>query len=73
MVVESWLMSATDYIVIDNTPLRPGVHVDGRSGLARPDQSAGHAKLKSKNLCFVYICQEQTLRTISICCYWGVG
>ena len=38
---------------IDNTPLRPGVHVDGRSGMARPDQSAGHAKLKSKQPCFV--------------------
>ena len=53
MVVESWLMSATEYIAIDNTPLRPGVHVDGRSGMARPDQSAGHAKLKSKQPCFV--------------------
>ena len=28
-------MSATEYIAIDNTPLRPGVHVDGRSGVAR--------------------------------------
>ena len=35
MVVESWLMSATEYIAIDNT------------GMSRPDQSAGHAKLKS--------------------------
>ena len=43
LVVESWLMSATEYIAIDNTLLRPGVHVDGRSGMARPDQSAGHA------------------------------
>ena len=51
LVVESWLMSATEYIAIDNTPLRPGVHVDGRSGMARPDKSAGHAKLKSNNLC----------------------
>ena len=48
LVVEPWLMSATEYIVIDNTPLRPGVHVDGRSGMARHDQSAGHAKLKSQ-------------------------
>ena len=47
LVVESWLMSATEYIAIDNTLLRPGVQVDGRSGMARPDQSAGHAKLKS--------------------------
>ena len=54
-------MSATEYIAIDNTPLRPGVHVDGRSGMARPDQSAGHAKLKSNNQCFVNYCQEQTL------------
>ena len=53
LVVESWLMSATEYIAIDNTPLWPGVHVDGRSGMARPDQSAGHAKLKSKQPCFV--------------------
>ena len=51
LVVESWLMSATEYIAIDNTPLRPGVHVDGRSGMARPDQSAGHAKIKSKQPC----------------------
>ena len=51
LVVESWLMSATEYIAIANTPLRPGVHVDGRSGMARPDKSAGHAKLKSNNLC----------------------
>ena len=48
LVVESWLMSATEHIAIDNTPLRPGVHVDGKSGMARPDQSAGHAKLKSQ-------------------------
>ena len=63
----------TVYIAIDNTPLRPGVHVDARSGLARPDQSAGHAKLKSKNLWGFFIYQEQTLCTISICCSWGVG
>ena len=25
LVVESWLMSATEYIAIDNTLLRPGV------------------------------------------------
>ena len=52
LVVESWLMSATEYIAIDNTSLRPGVHVDGRSGMARPDQSAGHAKLESKQPLF---------------------
>ena len=34
LVVESWLMSATAYIAIDNTPLCSGVNVDGRSGLA---------------------------------------
>ena len=45
--VESWLIPATEYIAIDNAPLRPEVHVDGRSGFARPDLSAGHAKLKS--------------------------
>ena len=45
-------MSATEYIAIDNTPLRPGVHVDGRLGMARPDQSAGHAKLKSQQTLF---------------------
>ena len=45
-------MSATEYIAIDNTPLRPGVHVDGRSGMARPDQSAGHTKLKSQQTLF---------------------
>ena len=32
-------MSATEYIAIDNTLLRPGVHVDGRSGMAQPDWS----------------------------------
>ena len=30
LVVESWLMSATEYIAIDNTLLRAGVHVHGR-------------------------------------------
>ena len=53
LVVESWLTSATEYIAIDNTPLWPGVHVDGRSGLARPDQLAGHAKLKNQQPLFV--------------------
>ena len=52
LVCDSWLMSATEYIAIDNTPLRPGVHVDGRSGMARPDQSAGHANLESKQPLF---------------------
>ena len=47
LVVESWLMSTTEYIAIDITPLRPGVYVDGRSGMVRPDQSAGHVKLKN--------------------------
>ena len=66
LVVESWLMSATEYIAIDNTPLRPGVHVDGRSGMARPDQSAGHAKLESKQpLGFFYILS----RTLNKHCY----
>ena len=70
LVVESGLMSATECIAIDNTPLRPGVHVDGRSGMARPDQSAGHAKLKS----FVNYGQEQTLCfTFCTCCSWGGG
>ena len=55
LAVESWLMSATKYIAIDNAPLRPGVHVDGRSRMARPDQSAGHAKLKSKQPLFCSI------------------
>ena len=45
-------MSATEYIAIDNKSLRPGVYVDGRSGMARPDQSAGYAKLKSKQPLF---------------------
>ena len=52
LVVESWLMSATEYIAIDNTPLLPEVHVDGRSGMARPDQSVGYAKLKRKQPLF---------------------
>ena len=75
LVVESWLMYATEYIAIDNTLLRPGVHVDGRSGMARPDQSAGHAKLESKQTTFVLFifCHEQTLQTICICCSWGGG
>ena len=46
-MVDSWLMSATEYIAIDNTLLQAGVHVDRRSGMACPDQLAGHAKLKS--------------------------
>ena len=46
LVFESWLISATEYIAIDNTPLWRGIHVDLRSGLARPDQSAGHVNLK---------------------------
>ena len=33
LVVESWLISATEYIAIDNSPLQPRVHVDGTSGL----------------------------------------
>ena len=52
LVVESWLMSATEYSAIDKTLLQPGVRVDGRSGMARPDQSAGHARLKSKQPLF---------------------
>ena len=52
LVVESWLISATECIAIDNTPLRPGVHVDGRPGVAIPDQSAGHTKLKNQQTCF---------------------
>ena len=52
LVVESWLMSATEYIAIDNTLPRPGVHVDGRAGMVRPDQSADHAKLESKQPLF---------------------
>ena len=46
-VDESWQISAVEYIAIDNTPLRDGIHVDGSSRLARRDQSAGHAKLKN--------------------------
>ena len=29
LVVESWLIPATEYIAICNTPRRPGIHVDG--------------------------------------------
>ena len=54
-MVESWLMSATESNDIDNTPLWPGVHGDGRSGLVRPNQLAGHAKLKNKQPVFVLI------------------
>ena len=52
LVVESWLISAIEYIAIDNTPLRPEIHIDRRSGLARPDQSAGHDKLKNQQPLF---------------------
>ena len=45
LVVESWLISATEYIAIDNTPLWPRIHVGGR-----PDQSTGYAKFKSTTL-----------------------
>ena len=45
-------MSATDNTAIYNTLLRPGVHVDERSGMARPDKSAGHAKLKNQQTLF---------------------
>ena len=55
LVVESWLISATEYIAIDNTPLWPRIHVDGRSGLVRLDQSAGYAKLKSQQPFFCYL------------------
>ena len=41
-------MSASKCIAIDDTLLRPGVRVDSRSGMARPDQSAGHAKLNGQ-------------------------
>ena len=46
-MVESWLISATEYIAIDNTPLQPGIHVERRTGLAQSDQSVGHTKPKS--------------------------
>ena len=55
MVVDSWLIFATECVDIGNTSLRPGIHVDGRSRLARPDQSAGHAKLKSRQPLFLLI------------------
>ena len=55
LVVESWLIYATEYIKIDNIPPRSGVNVDGISGLTRPNQSAGHAKFKSQNHCFNYV------------------
>ena len=54
-VVESWLLFATEYIAIINNPLRPGVHVEGRSGLAQPEQSAGHARFKSQVICYLYM------------------
>ena len=47
LVVESWLIPVTEYIAIGDTTLWSGIHVDVMSGLARPDQSACHAKLKS--------------------------
>ena len=63
LVVESWLKSATEYIAIDNTPFRPGIHVDWRSGLARLNQSAGHAKLKSQQPLFhVFVALEAVAR-----------
>ena len=47
LVVESWLISATEHITTDNAQLWPRMHVDTRSGLARVDQLARHAKPKS--------------------------
>ena len=56
LVVESWLKSATEYIAINNIPLRPGINniplrpgirVDGRSALARHDESAGQTKISN--------------------------
>ena len=38
LVIKSWLISATEYIAIDNAPPWPGIHVAWRSGLTRPDQ-----------------------------------
>ena len=37
MMGESWLTSATEYIAINNIPLRPEIRVDGRSGLVWHD------------------------------------
>ena len=59
-MVESWLISATAYIAIDNTPLWPGIHVD-RSGLARPDKLAGHATFKSLQPLFCLIVAKNKL------------
>ena len=73
LVVASWLISATEYIAIDNTPLRPGVHVDGRSGMARPDQS-GHAKLKGQQPLFsLIVAKTKHCCNVSTSCSWGGG
>ena len=61
LVVESWLIFVTEYIVIVNTSLRPRIHVDGRSGLAQPDQSAGHATPKSQQPLFCLIVAKNEL------------
>ena len=52
LVVESWLISATEYIASGNTSLQPGVHVDERSDLVRLDQSDGRVKFKSQQPSF---------------------
>ena len=42
---ESWLIAIIEYMAFDITTLWPAIHVARRLGLARPDQSANHAKL----------------------------
>ena len=54
-VVESWLISATEYIAIGSTPPQLRIYVDRRLELARPDQSGGYAKLKSQHPLFVFL------------------
>ena len=72
LVVESWLMSATEYMFIDNTLLRTGVHVDQRSGLARHDQLVDHDNLKSLQPFFVLIVSSANtvMYHIYIRCSW---
>ena len=61
LVVESWLIAATKYIAIDNTPLQPRIHVDGRSGLTRVISRLVMPSSRVNNHCLVNFCQEQTL------------
>ena len=56
LLVESWLISATEYIAIDNTPLLPRIQVEWPDRINRLVTPSSRAN----NHCFVNYLQEQT-------------